>query len=328
MSLSMSVAGGALFADARDVRGDATVNDWSRYTRFQIDLDRTRFAPGEDIPVRFRVANTGYNIVRVFPSLENGKTFQFLLTDRAGHEIPLRFSPARVREEGDRPMRDLNGEPVKEIVLHPGETFEKVIFLNDYFALTPGTEYRISGYCYPDARYNFFVRSVNTAQIRIDRNRDDLYHNRHSQDMNVDSGIGLSPEETVYLFLSAEIQGNWANYLKYLELRKYIRSYDRFASRFARSNDSERPAILREFAGYLTSLPSDRLKKFRILKMDRERTPDGELLEGGRAFVTVQAERETRGSRVRYEYLYTLEPGSESASDFWKIIDVSARVIR
>ncbi len=318
-----------LFADpARDVRGDISVNYWNRFGEVELFLEKTRFRSGEEIPVHFRIKNKGYQIIRVYPSLEPGKSYQFMVTDRQGHEQQLRFNEVSYsrRENGENRIVDLNGNAVKEIILHPGETLEKTIYLNDFYNLTPGLEYRITGYYYPDARFNFFVRSANISQIMIDRNSEERYLDRTPA--LTESALSVSPEETIYLFLSAELQRNWDNYIKYINLRKYIRSYDRYAARFARASDQEKPAILREFSTYLTRQEGDLLKRFRIQRLEKERDSSGEVLENGRAYVIVQAERESRGNQVHYEYTYTLEADREGSAGFWKIIDVSARIMQ
>ncbi len=315
----------------RDIRGDETVNFWSRYGSAVIDADRILFTPGEDIPVRFRITNRGYTVIRVFPFQEAGRTFQFMVTDRRGREIEPDLDRARqaVREDGRRAVVSLQGESVKEIILHPGESFERVVHLNDFYRFEPQKEYRVSGYFFPDARRNFFVRTTNTLQIRIDRNRRDYGTLADQASAEPPAGDGLSPEETVYLFLSAEMQKKWTNYLKYLELNKFITAYDRFASRYAVSSRLEKPRVLEEFRRYLTAAPADQLRRFKIVGEDFEREQNGAVLSGGRATVTVEATRENAGYSVRYRYEYVLEratgPGEGSP---WQIVYVTAKVLK
>ncbi|MBI3394563.1 MAG: hypothetical protein HY042_01890 [Spirochaetia bacterium] len=162
-----------VIGQTRDARGDATVNVWSRYAEVALDFDRTMYRVGEDIPVRFRVSNTGTQVIRVYPSNDPARTFQFMVTDKTGREIPMQFDKPRFqkRENGDKTVVSLQGDRSKEIILHPGETFEKRVFLNDFYRLPPGSEYRITGYYYPDARQNMFVRSRNTARLFVERPR-------------------------------------------------------------------------------------------------------------------------------------------------------------
>lgn len=313
----------------RDPRGEETVNYWTRYGEVRLELDRTLYEPGQDAPVRISVRNRGYQVIRIYPATRPNQTFQFLLSDRQGREQPLRFNAASyaARERGEEtPVVDLAGDAVKEIILHPGESFEKTLYLNDFFRLEPGAEYRLIAYFYPDSREQFFVRSANTVQLRLDRRRENAVEQAESRPE--DARMELSPEETVYLFLSAEMRANWQNYLKYVDLRKYITSYDRFAARYVQAGERERAGILEEFARYLTTSPADRLRRFQIVSAAPERDADGALLPGGRAFVRATALREAGGFSARYEYAFTLERGRGAESGFWKIVQVEARLLR
>ncbi len=326
-------AAGELFAQVdRDPRGDRTVDFWSRYGAVELEFERITFSANEDIPVRFRVSNRGYRVIRIYPSARPLSTFRFLVTNRQGQEIPVHFNSRQFnnRELGDRTVVNLQGEMVKEIVLHPGESLEKTLYLNDFYRLEAGREYRISAYFYPDQRDQYFVRSAGISRIRIDERRSD---GRRDGPENVDLPDGgrtpeLSPEETVYLFLSAEMRRNWKNYLKYLDLPQYITAYDRFASRYVQARGHERPDVLRSFADYLTGDPANRLVRFRIEAVEPERDGDGRVLPNGRSFVKVKATRESDGFTARYEYTYTLEPGRGRSEGFWKIIYVKAQLIR
>ena len=312
----------------RDVRGVPTINQFSRYGEATLKFRKTLYEPGEKIPVTFRIRNRGYTTIRIYPSLRPNRSFQFLVTDRNGREVPLRFNSAahQRREHGRRTVNHL-GEAVKEVILHPGESFQKVIFLNDFYQLEPGRRYRIRGYFYPDARNGFFVRTVNMSLLRIARNRELNYRTRGSQDFFRDSLPAISPEETVFLFLSAEMRRNWRNYMKYLDLRKYIMAYDRFASKYAAASQLEKPILLRRFERFLTGEPADRLKSFRITKKEFDRSENGEIIPGGRAYITVRAERRNESFSLFYNYRFVLEH-SRVREGFWKIVYVTAEIVR
>lgn len=315
---------GLLFSDTSfDVRGDVTVNQWSRYGVVTLNQKKVRYESSDPIPLRFRVENRGYQVMRVYPSLEAARSFQFMVLDQSGREIPLRLAMSRI-EERQRSTRDvvsMTGERMKEIILHPGETFEKEVYLEDYYELVPGNEYRVTGYFYPDPTHDYFVRTENEVKIRL----------VHPEKRRAASSTGnqllegeISPEESVYLFLSAEMRGNWKNYLKFLELRKYITVYDRFSVRYAAASDQDRVLILDEFASYLKKRPAERLASFRILS---GRILRMDPVNGiGSYSVVVEASREKGGRSIRYEYDYTLEKGSQD-QPFWKIVRVDARII-
>lgn len=306
----------ALTADSnRTVRGDETVNTTLRYTGVELKSDRVRFDEGDRIQLRFRVTNTGYRASRIYPFEPSHYTFQFQVLDERGRELePLTMSPGPLEHDLSRnAVVNLAGQRVKEVILHPHESFEKTINLSDYYDLSRTGRYRITGYFYPDARKNVFIRSTNT--IRIDVERDNARPAFSGADTDSPAGEGLSPEEAVYLFLSAELRRNWKNYLKYLDLPRYITSYERFAGEYARGDARSRAGTLERFRNYLTADPTDRLRKFRIMDVMREGSSD-------RATVIVEAKRATGNYTVMYEYTYTLE----KTDGFWKIISVVARV--
>lgn len=309
-----------LLAD-RDVHGDISSAEVSRYLDVRLDLDRLAVQPGQKVMVRYRITNQGYRIFRIFPHEDSRRTFQFLVEDKAGKEVAPRERP---EDASEQPVRDLVGNRVKEILLHPGETFEKTMDLNAMYDLSPGQEYRVCAYFVPDQESDLAIRSKNWARVRVSKM--ERAPAAREQDAAVSSDSGLSPEETVYLFLSAEIKHNWPAYLKHVDLPRFVGSYDRFALKYAQASDLERPGVLREFSTYLTRRDGDDLKRFRILRTDLDRDKSGEILPTGNARVTVQADRDTEGFRVRYEYVYTLKRAEQEG--FWKIIHVSARVVR
>jgi len=316
-------------APRHDLRGNTTIDYFTRYATVTIELDRIFFDPGDDIPVHFKITNTGYRTLRIYPFSDN-RSFQFLVVDKKGREvIPVELpdTERRIRETGVQVV-SFEGEPVKEIILHPEESFERLIYLNDTYSLKAGEEYRISGYFYPDARHEFFVRSNNLARVRIGKKRETIYFTDRSQYHHLTGGRSeLTPEETIYLFLSAELNHKWENYLKYIETDKFITSYDKYASRYAIASAMERPSILDDFKDYLTTRKDEMLKRFRVSQTDYDRDAAGQLVDNGRGYVTVVADRETRGYVVHYEYKYTLER-SRSNDAFWKIVAVSARLIQ
>lgn len=318
----------SLFAEF-DLRGDRSINYFSRYGRTRLQLSKTLFEPGENIPVKFRIKNKGYTTIRIYPSFFTGKTFMFQVTDMAGRELTMLAEAWQDRtDERGEPIKQIFGDLVKEIILHPGESFEKEILLNKLYKFEPGGEYRIRGYFYPDYRRKFFTATVNVIKVRLatrgENNRGKELFNR---ELSYDSMPQLSPEETVYLFLSAEMRKNWKNYLKYLEIRKYITAYDRFASHFASASVIEKPRILKRFAMFLRGEPADSLKHFKIIKKEFDRTGSGEIKESGRAYITVHAERESKGYSVLFNYVYSLERVRNSPG-FWKITHVTANIIR
>ena len=307
-----------------DPRGDQSLNNWSRYASVHLEIERNRFNAGEEIPVQIKVKNKGYQTVRIYPYEKPNQSFQFFLSDRQGREIPQDFDPAawKKREKGARVI-DLQGERNKEIILGPEESFEKILYLNDFYDLKPNRNYRLWLYFYP-GKGKLFARSQNLVTFRIiekrtqQKKRGLLYPKKQNS-------LKLSPEETVYLFLSAEMQKNWSDYLKYLDLKKYIVTYSNYASRYAEAEAQERDLVLEEFSTFLTSEASARLKKFRLLGAEAERSPEGNAYQDERYIVRAMGLREEQGFLRRYEYYYTLEPQN---GGFWKIVHARVKLIR
>ncbi len=311
-----------------DTRGDSTVNEWSRYSGVRLETKKSRFHSGEDIEVRFRITNKGYRAFRFYPSQEEHQSYQFLVLDKNGRELPVKmnYESVRRREKGEHHILTLEREPVKEIILEPGESFERKIFLNDYYDLSPDQEYRLTGYFYPDARHDFAVKTENRIRLFVDRRSPDLRDLKGSSGSSDSEKPYLSPEETVHLFLSAELSRNWNQYLKYLDLESFILAYDRFAYRFSGADEKGRYVILEEFRDFLRNPPS-RLLRYRITGTTYEKRSDGSPIPDGRSYVRVNAERYSDGVRTRYEYIYTLEKNIE-AEGFWKILHTDARILR
>ncbi len=314
----------------RDIRGDQTENYWSRHGKIRLSAEKSLFHKHEDIPIRVRAENQGNYVIRIYPSSISESTFQLFLIDHLGNEVKQeRNYLSKQNRENGLPTVNFQGQEIKEIILAPGEVFEKVLYLNDFYQLKKGKEYRLSCYFYPDQRFSFFTRSQNSIRIQIHSQDQSILTERrkpYSQRVNQNlSKLSLSPEETVYLFLSAEMQEKWENYLKYLDLSKFITSYQNFAASYAKTHPNQRPFVLEQFALFLTTHPADRLKKFRILETKIEKGPRGIPIEEGRTFVQAEGVREKNDYRVRYKYRYTLETGK---SGFWKIVHVEASLIR
>lgn len=310
-----------------DPRGDQSLNNWSRYGSLRLEIDRTRFSSDEDIAIRIKVKNRGYQTIRIYPYANPRQTFQFFLSDEQGREIPQQFDPeAWEKRERGSAIVDLKKQRVKEIILGPEESFEKILYLNDFYDLEANRNYRLWLYFYPGknpGQSNFFVRSENLVTFYIDKKRSQKKYHAFPKEVE---DLALSPEETVYLFLSAEMQKNWPHYLKYLDLKKYITAYNHYASRYLEAEPRERGFILEQFSTFLISEPAARLKSFRVLDAKPERGRDRTLIEDGRYFVRVMAVREKQAYLKRYEYIYALER-QRRAKGFWKIVHVEAKLI-
>ncbi|EHQ04771.1 hypothetical protein Lepil_0060 [Leptonema illini DSM 21528] len=296
-----------------DARGDRNVNDVNRNIKVNLWLEKTVFKEDEPIAILFRITNAGHRTVRLYPFTPEERSFQFEVLDRNGRE--LGDDPARRFDPDDDVLEnhpvDLAGDRTREIQLQPGETFERRLYLDRHYDLKPG-EYRVSGLFLPDARHDIMLRTVNRLKLRIEKRTSPFVYDEAE---NTAVEAGPDAEETVYLFLSAEMAGKTEKYLKYVDLRKFILSYDMFARQYLRSSKQQQEVVLQRFAEYLKSGPTDPLRRFRILRGVQE-TPD-------RMRVDVLALRSSGSYRVEYMYNYYLDraPGSQ-----WKITSVVAAV--
>ncbi len=308
--------------ESRDPRGALSPGNWSRYGALRIASDKRSYRLGEDITVRAHIENRGYELISLYLS---NTSFILELKDLQGRTIPKRLDLyAQKRRSKGKPVFDQQGREIKEIILAPQESFVKTLYLNDFYALEAKKEYRLRLYLYPQIHsYNsFFVPSENILKIRI-------------QDLGKRQGphwagggqrtLALTPEETLYLFLSAEAQQRWGDYLKYLDLKQFINSYRSYAGRYREASPESRPGVLRQFAAYLCRPPREALKHFRITGSEPQRSSQGDVRHNGTYLVKAIAEREERSFVRRYEYTYTLQAQDNPA--FWKITRVHAAVL-
>jgi len=291
---------------------------WTRHVAFEIVTTGTVFSADRPLKVTVKIRNKGYQNVRFYPDTIPLHTFSFLVLDSDGREIRTR-PQTLTRDQLTREIVSTEGAHIKEIILSPGETFSREVNLTEMYDFVPGEKYRITAYFYPDFRQTFFIRSDNSVTLRFLPPE-----NRFRTAITApEKRPGISAEETVFLFLSAEMLKKWDNYFKYIDFPRFITAYDRFASRYAMADRWEREAIVRDFQTYLRSEPSDQLRNFKITGSSPERNASGEGMDR-RTTVSVEAMREKNGYRVRYRYDYVLEKKDE----IWNITHVTARVVR
>lgn len=334
------------------VRGEPTVNEWAQSGGLRLEVDQTVFAPGESLPVRFVIRNRGSRVIHLFPAREIIQSFSARIQTKKGRRVSLRPVPlgqkasdgsgliapnsgpggqAEQGVTGGYHGRHVAGYPLgrsspystREVALYPGEAFTRVVDLSHYYDLKPGETYFIRGVFFPNRAQNpeVFAQSENTLRVRIREGRPRLTDSLASAPPAARAtrmNQGLAPYETVFLFLTAELKKNWQDYLKYVKLDDYIRSFDRFARRYIQAGQVDRGLILAEFKKYLTRRRSHPLKRYRI----RETT---ETVPGRSAKVVVDIERQNNRYPMKYRYTYFLE--NESPGSFWKITYLSVKVL-
>ena len=339
-----------------DVRGERTQNYWSYKARVSIELPKSIYALGEDIPLHIKIRNHGDRVLRFYVSTspeEELSSFEPFLVNVRGKKIQAHpktpgsyRAPSRAFQAKRQVIHNLALES-KELILAPEESFEKTIYLNDYYHLRDGINYRGWAYFYPNKAQKraFFVRSQNSFAFRIDsRKKKAILESDASEKA---SRLSLSPQETVLLFLSAEMEEDWGNYFKFLELEKYILAYPYYAVLYAQSTVASRTAVLQKFRSFLKN-PIGVLQDYRIMRENYlgstppeqrypKRLPENSSYLGPRrhrpkfATVTLEATRAVNNSPIHYRYSYTLQAMKETNSRepfLWKITFVNVEVIK
>lgn len=325
----------------RDARGAFTENFTHLQVKATLHLPSVSYQEGKDIPLEFKIFNHGKEVVRIFPAIQTKETFQFQIRDQENNlveEIDESISkPWDPRSQKDllqarrNHIENAKGDASKEIALAPGESFSYRLFLNEKYRLTPGKKYSVIGYFYPNAtesKKNLLLGGNESEGknvfLRTDNSISFFYEKRRIE--KIESGIpnissesgGISPEETVFLFLGAEMKKNWGNYFKWIDFSDFILAYDSFSSEYIEANPRDRDSVVEEFKKYLITLPSGKLKSFKIIGVDSKNSME--------ARVRVYAERSEERIPTRYEYEYNLRKISENSSSNWKIHGVVARI--
>jgi hypothetical protein len=325
----------------RDARGSYTENFTHLQIKASLHTPSVSYKEGSDIPLEFKVYNHGKEVVRIFPSTKGLETFQFQIKDNEDRLIeeilPHDAKPWDPRFQKDllqasrNHKENLASDTSKEIALHPGESFSYRVLLNEKYRLVPGRKYNITGYFYPNITEskknlllsgnesegkNVFLRTDNSISFFYEKRREDRVLSGVSEPFG--NSYGVSPEETVFLFLGAEMKKNWGNYFKWIEFSDFILAYDSFSGEYINASISERDSVVEEFKKYLISLPSGKLKSFKVVGVDN--------LNSSEARVRVFAERSEERIPTRYEYEYTLRKAINEPTSLWRIHGVVARV--
>ncbi len=281
-------------------------------TPFKIHLQMERFSFTEDDPVMLQmvIRNTSnkkeFFIVYDTPYT----TYQPVVYEPGGKEaetaVPYRLMNRRI----DEVLRDLYPRIVE---IAPNESITHAINLRSLYKLDINVEYRVRGYFFPDVKNPSAIRSDNMLNFNLARSmsmpRRDGFARRVERTIN--------PSEVVLLALSAERNGEWKNYLKYIRLESFVNAFPDYVRLYNGADEIERLKILEDFAKFLTRPRSDYIKEFSV--------QDEMILEDKRiAYVDTVVKR--KGARLPYvyKYRYTLERFKE----YWLIVDLEATVLK
>ncbi len=304
-----------------DPRGNYTENFLELQGRVNIELNSMSYKQNEPVYLDVTVKNFGTEVIRLFPTNDNFKTFQFMVTDEDDNALQIKddlklveFKSTKTRTE------NMVGDRVKEIIIHKNESFQKRFDLAQFYNFIPGKKYYVTAYFYPNylEDKNNFTKSENQALLQIEKRKIEKTNNQFTEMNTESSANGLSPEEIIYLFLGAEMKKNWANYFKYIHFPEFILGYTKYANEYANAEDSYKDLIVDEFKKYLTESKSGTLSYYKITST--------EPINPNLVRVFVQVDREQNKSISKFSYQYTLKKTDDTLRGFWKISSVIVRV--
>lgn len=302
-----------------DVRGNYSENYLHLQGKVKLKLKDNFFENGEDIKLDFTVKNFGKEPIRIFPGIEDYKTFQLVVTDENDDTVLIREDIRIKDKKQEKRSRivNLTGNTIKEVVIHPNESFTRRFHLNELFQLEPGKKYYITGYFYPNHSEDktAFLKSQNIAHFYLNKSKQEKHKKFQDSEIQTD---GITPEEIIYLFLGAEMKKNWKNYFKYIYFPEYILSYSKFAKEYASQDDESKELVIEEFKNYLTESKAGRLKNYKVLSSQQ--------ISPNLTRVNVLVEREQNRATARYEYFFTLKKNESTQKGFWKITGLVAKV--
>jgi hypothetical protein len=312
-----------------DAKGNYTVNEWSSSGQLLLGIDKNSFGFNEDIQIYFLIKNRGNRIISIFPSEVPLRSFKLVIKDEKNKSVPLK---SNISDGGPYYKgRFLQAEKLnsyqreenrREIVLYPGESYKKRLNIRDFFEIQGGKSYFIKGYFYPDINRNplVFSSSGNVLKFYLDYERGHFtaaVSDPVAEYEEVSAIPYISPEETIYLFLTAEFKRNWSAYLKFIDFEEFIRAFDNYAQEYIKASYQDRPIVLSRFKKFLTREQIYPLKRFKILGTK-------EILKGRLVNVTVDIERDKNRFPLKYIYEYQLE--KHPGHGFWKITYLTVKL--
>ncbi len=265
----------------------------------------------------YEIKNKGITSFRFFISQTFNESFQLEILNAKGEDVQSKLTITSDRqffldEIQPNKIQNLAGNTVKEIVLHPGESFKKTFFIQN---LQEGN-YKIIGYFIPysyDEKYKRHLKFISQNALNVSIKTQTFFS--YDDEVLAISEPIPAPEEVIYLFLMAEYHKEWEKYLKYIDIKEFIQSYDIFYRKYEVADSKKKQKILYEFKNYLISGYTDEIKSFKILKT--------EYLSPNLAKVSVEVLRASYNYKVLYHYEYFL-----SKKDFWLIQKVLVTIIK
>jgi hypothetical protein len=283
--------------------------------RVYLKTDKSVFYSDEDVELQVCVKNVSERKIffYVLDSLDGTSgaytTFQPLVYDFNGREAEI-IVPYKLQMKN---IKELAGNLERRLVeLAPGEVFIHSINLKKIFKLDLDTRYRVKSLFYPFVGEDIVLKSDNELSFSI------IAEKRYNKPSGLEAvQRSISPSEIMLLTLKAEKDKNWDDYLKFIDVDKYISAYPEYTQKYFRANFEEKARIEKDFIKYLTRDRDDYLIHYKILR---------EEIENSKKTAYVDLIEERYGSRWNYRFQcrYTLE----QYKNMWLVTDKVATVLK
>lgn len=278
-------------------------------------MDKKLFYSDENVSLQVCVKNISErkNYFEIYDSSGSVSslftTFQPMVYDMSGREaeitVPYKIENLNV---GDF----IRGLDKRLVELAPGEMFIHTVNLKELYDLHLNTGYRIQSLFYPSFDEHSFLKSKNELTFKI------IEAKQYNKPSEVDAGDHtISPKEVILLTLKAEKDREWNNWIKYVDIEKYINAFPEFVQKYNHANFEEKTQIEKDFIKFVTRERDDYLVDFKIVRESVEK--DRKI-----AYVDVVVDRYGIRFISRYKCRYKLE----QYKNLWLITDEVATVMK
>ena len=318
----------------KDVRGGYAESYSPNDIVFMISSSKSRFKFNEVINLKFKIKNVGFYPVTIYIHTNYLKNFFISIIDSNGKTLRSKkideFDyPVDEKDEYNRNY-SATVHQSRAIILHPNESFERVLNLRDLVDFPTNNintrsllRFDTKAYFYPNPEQteNFFIQAKDEYPIYLETNQENM-NMKHEPPMNfLIKSKEIEPKEIVYLALNAEYASDWATYFKYISLNDLIKDYPDYAQEYMQSSDSFKLNVLEKFRNYLTSEERNKLYNFKIL-IDKEAKTEA-MDHESMAIIKVKVIRTIEGFKRQFLCKYFLT----KIDNFWLITGLEAKTL-
>ncbi|MBN1498630.1 MAG: hypothetical protein JW982_00615 [Spirochaetes bacterium] len=276
--------------------------------RIFLSSSRLTFYSGNQINITVNVKNITESNLKFRIYNADYSTFQPVVFTMDGQEAP---TSVEYRLKGLKVENVAAAASFREIELASGESFQYTFNLNDFYKIESGKKYKVRLFFMPAVNDGYIVRSENTVYIDV------VNPPVRNESRVTETASGFTASEVLDLFLKAEKELRWKDYIKYLEPEKYISAFPQYARQYNAGDEVVKRDVLREFIQYLSTERYDYIVDYRLEN-------EVYLPETNEAFVYARVKRYGGVKPFVYLYKYRLK----SYKNYWLITDVEASVSR